>query len=72
MRSKEEIEKKLSNLLEVRKQRTPPEREPCKTCGQTPPFMSSWTYWDHAYLDAEIESLKWVLGLTEHLMENHT
>ena len=65
MRSKEEIEKKLRELIKREKELTPPEPKVCPTCGKaeivvwiTDYALSPNSLWD---VKAKISALKWVL-----------
>ena len=71
MRTEKEIGDKLQRLLGVQKSHSY-EPKVCPICGQPEPFMTSWILSDYTYLTAEIASLNWVLGKSEHLVENHT
>lgn len=66
-----EIEGKLEKLLDVQKRHSH-EPKKCPTCGQMMGTADSWILSDYQYIGGEIDSLKWVLGMTEHLTEDHT
>jgi len=71
MRSEKEVREKLTKLLEVQAKHTHVPKT-CDKCGQFLPIADTWILGDFQYLAAEIDSLKWVLGETDHLTEDHT
>ena len=71
MRSEKEIKDKLQKLLDVQKSHSN-EPKTCPTCGHPESIMTSWCFPDYTYLNAEIDSLNWILGKSKHLVENHT
>ncbi len=73
MRSKEELEKALEELINVRKKHTPQPPKICNACGmQTNPFMGTWMFNDYTYIDGEIHALKWAAGKSDYLSKDHT
>ena len=71
MRTEKEIGDKLQKLLGVEKSHSH-EAKKCSACGQFEQIMTSWVPSDYTNLNAKIASLEWVLGKSEHLVENHT
>lgn len=71
MRSEEEVKTKLARLIKVQKAHS---HQPavCSRCGQPEPIIGTWIPYDFSYLEAEIASLEWILGFSDHLTEDHT
>ena len=71
MRLSKIVEKKLEKLIEVQ-QRHSQKPETCPACGRPKEFYSSWIHSDYGYISGEIDALRWVLGKTDQLTEDHT
>ena len=69
MRLSKIVEKKLEKLIEVQQRHS---QKPCPTCGRPKEFYSSWVLSDYGYINGEVDALRWVLGKTDQLTEDHT